>query len=137
MGQVLLCDYSTGFKEPEMVKRRPAVVVSPRLRYRDRLCTVVPLSGTAPVKQQDYHCCIKMTPMLPTPWDSPAYWVKADLIATVSFQRLDLIRGPKGFQGKRKYINHKLSMEDLMRIRRCILHALGFSSLTNHLDGAI
>ena len=30
-GMILLCDYS-GFKVPEMVKRRPAVVILPRHR---------------------------------------------------------------------------------------------------------
>lgn len=28
-GTVLLCDYSTGFLPPEMVKLKPAIVVSP------------------------------------------------------------------------------------------------------------
>lgn len=40
-GTILLCDYATGFRAPEMVKRRPAVVISPHLRHRDRLCSVV------------------------------------------------------------------------------------------------
>jgi mRNA interferase MazF len=45
-GIILLCDYSRGgFQAPEMVKRRPAIVISPRLRHRDGLCTVVPVSS--------------------------------------------------------------------------------------------
>ncbi|WP_198669160.1 type II toxin-antitoxin system PemK/MazF family toxin [Elioraea thermophila] len=47
-GTILLCDDDTGFRPPEMVKRRPVVVVSPRLPHRDGLATVVPLSTTAP-----------------------------------------------------------------------------------------
>ncbi len=45
---ILLSDYGTGFREPEMVKRRPVVVMSHRLPHRDHLCTVVPLSTTPP-----------------------------------------------------------------------------------------
>jgi uncharacterized protein YifN (PemK superfamily) len=46
-GTIVVCDFR-GFEAPEMQKRRPVVVVSPRLRHRDNLCTVVPLSTTAP-----------------------------------------------------------------------------------------
>jgi len=41
-GTILICDFK-GFIDPEMVKRRPVVVVSPRLRQRGKLCAVVPL----------------------------------------------------------------------------------------------
>ncbi|WP_210210156.1 type II toxin-antitoxin system PemK/MazF family toxin [Rhodopseudomonas palustris] len=47
-GTILICDYSTGFKAPEMVKKRPVVTVSPRLKRRDGLVTVVPLSTSRP-----------------------------------------------------------------------------------------
>ncbi len=46
VGSTLICNYGTGFVAPEMVKRRPVVVIS-RLRRRADLCTVVPLSTTA------------------------------------------------------------------------------------------
>lgn len=46
LGTIVICDYSTGFCPPEMVKHRLAIVVSPRLPHRDGLCTVVPLSAT-------------------------------------------------------------------------------------------
>ena len=45
LGQVLYCDFKTGFRPPEMVKARPVVVLS---RNHHELCTVVPLSGTEP-----------------------------------------------------------------------------------------
>ena len=47
-GAVLMCQYEPGFVKPEMVKRRPVIVIAPRLRHRDKLCTVVPLSGERP-----------------------------------------------------------------------------------------
>jgi mRNA interferase MazF len=47
MGQILICDFSSGFVEPEMVKVRPVVVISPKPRKSiHSLCTVVPLSTT-------------------------------------------------------------------------------------------
>jgi len=42
-GDILICNFAVGFKEPEMVKSRPCVVLSPRLRRRSGLCTVVSL----------------------------------------------------------------------------------------------
>jgi hypothetical protein len=39
-GTILIRDYTTGFREPEMVKRRPIVTISPRLKRRDGLITV-------------------------------------------------------------------------------------------------
>ena len=53
-GTLLVCDFGTGFKMPEMVKKRPVVVISPR-RRRSRLCTVVPLSTTAPNPVERFH----------------------------------------------------------------------------------
>ena len=40
-----MCDFDTGFKAPEMVKKRPVVVISPRRRRSSaQFYTVVPLS---------------------------------------------------------------------------------------------
>ena len=48
-GTLLICDFDRGFKAPEMVKKRPVVVISPRRRKSTpQLCTVVPLSSSAP-----------------------------------------------------------------------------------------
>lgn len=86
-GTIVICDF-TGFVVPEMVKRRPAVVISPRLRTRTGLCTVVPLSTTPPAPIAPYHCKLHVTPTLPKPYDAPYHWVKADMVYTVSFARL-------------------------------------------------
>lgn len=124
-GQILICDYDTGFIVPEMVKRRPVVVISPRLRRRSDLCTVVPLSTTRPQIIESYHLELMLRPVLPRPWHSEVMWVKADMLATVSFKRLELIRGPKDFEGKRKYITGQLDDECLRKIRHCVLCAIG------------
>ena len=67
-GQVLLCDYDTGFRPPEMVKKRLAVVVSPRLPYRDGLCTVVPLSTTPARSGIRYQCKVLLPVDPPEPF---------------------------------------------------------------------
>lgn len=43
-------DYRADFMEPEMTKRRIAVVISPNIKNRIKLATVVPLSLTPPEK---------------------------------------------------------------------------------------
>ena len=44
-GQILLCDFSQGFREPEMVKsKRPVIVLTPAFKNRPELVTIVPLS---------------------------------------------------------------------------------------------
>ena len=116
-----MCDYA-GFRVPEMVKTRPCVVVSPRLRRRARLCTVVPLSTLAPTPPEEYHHEIKLERPLPAPFDAPAMWAKCDMLATVSFDRLDLIK-----VAKRRYIQPILPAPDMEAIRAAILHALGMA----------
>lgn len=125
IGAVLRCDYETGFKPPEMVKRRPVIVVSPRLRHRDGLCTVVPLSATEPKRIMPYHCRIEFDPPLPHPYDDGVHWVKADMIATVGFHRLAPLLVGKDQYGKRKYDNRVISTGQLNAIYICIRHALG------------
>lgn len=131
-GLVVICDYNTGFSGNEMTKRRPAIVLSPRLRHRPDLCTVIPLSGTEPNRVCDYHCIVEFNPVLPPPWDSPQYWAKCDMLATVGFHRLDLIRGPKDFEGKRKYVTTYVSNETLCLLKKAALCALGLSDLTDY-----
>jgi mRNA interferase MazF len=129
VGTILLCDYGLGgFREPEMVKRRPAVVISPRLPHRDGLCTVVPLSTSPPPAGVAYAVRIAMAPPLPTPFDTPVMWAKCDMLATVGFDRLDLFRTERDQTGRRRYLHPKLSVEDLDRIRQGLLAALGMAA---------
>lgn len=67
LGTILTCDFNAGFKEPEMVKRRPVVVISPKIAGRYGLCTVVALSLTEPDPIMPYHCQIDIRPELPYP----------------------------------------------------------------------
>ncbi len=113
-GAILMCDYS-GFKVPEMVKTRPVAVISPRLRRRENLCTVVPLSTTAPDDPQQYHCELRLARPLPAPWDAPTQWVKSDMLATVGFHRLNLIQIGRDQYGKRRYLDLTIPTADFCR----------------------
>lgn len=129
-GTMLLCDYNTGFRPPEMVKRRPVVVISPRLRHREFLCTVVPLSTTPPRETVPHQCLINLATPLPHPkFAATEIWAKADMLATVAFERLDLFRSARGADGRRLYLHPRLPPEDLLRVRQCVLHAIGLGAL--------
>lgn len=125
-GTIVICDFR-GFVPPEMVKRRPAIVVSPRFRGRGNLCTIVPMSTTPPRRVEAYHHLLNMSPPLPRPFDSDVCWVKADMLYTVSYDRLDLPHEKDGC-GKRVYITRIISANDLQKVRQCILCGLGLNS---------
>src|ERR1700683_938285 len=124
-GVVVMCDYNSGFRAPEMVKRRPVVIISPRIRARPGLCTIVALSTTAPTPIMPNHCQIDLRPRLPEPFQSDGIWVKGDMINTVGFHRLGLVRLGRDGTGKRKYLLDPLSDDTLRRIRSCVWKAMG------------
>lgn len=130
---IVLCDFSKGFEKPEMVKKRPAVVISPRLPRRDNLCAVVGLSGTESPYPVAYQCKLELDAPLPDPFPYAVWWVKADLIVTVGLKRLDLFRTQRDQSGKRKFLSPKVKPEDFVRIQACVLHGLGFGHLTDSL----
>ena len=132
IGTIVICDFH-GFVEPEMVKRRPAIIVSPRLRNRNRLCTIVPLSTSEPKPIMPYHYKLKLDQALPVPYNSLFHWVKGDMFATVSFDRLSLPFAGKDATGKRQYVIKVIEAIDLRNIRECMLHAMDLSYLTGHL----
>jgi uncharacterized protein YifN (PemK superfamily) len=133
MGTVVLCDFSGGFREPEMVKRRPVIVLSPRIRARAPVCTVVALSRTVPAPIMSYHARIDLRPALPLPWQSDDIWVKGDMINTVGFHRLDLFRLGKDVEGARKYLLDPLEEAIMAEVHGCVLAGLGLNRLTRHL----
>jgi mRNA interferase MazF len=133
IGTVVICDFC-GFVAPEMVKRRPVVIISPNFKKRIGLCTIVPLSLTEPNPIMSYHCKLTLDKRLPPPYDSSATsWVKGDLLATVSFTRLFLPYAGKDIRGNRKYVLNVVKDSDLKNIRACILNAVALCHLTKHL----
>ncbi|GAW42051.1 PemK-like protein [Brevundimonas sp. SH203] len=133
IGTILMCDFDSGFTPPEMVKRRPVVVVSPKIVARPGLCTVVPLSTTAPDPVMQFHCQIDLPDLLPDWLDKKGVWVKADMMVAVALSRLDFIRLAKSRQGKREYCFSTITSDNLRTIRGCILAGLGLAHLTKSL----
>jgi uncharacterized protein YifN (PemK superfamily) len=135
-GTILVCDFNGTFKEPEMVKPRCVIVLSPRIKARAKLCTVVCLSSTAPDEAQQYHCQLDIRPKLPHPWDSDGIWVKGDMIYSIGFHRLklNLIRLGKDRSGNRIYRMDTISVEQMKQVKCCVLRGLGMATLTKHLD---
>jgi uncharacterized protein YifN (PemK superfamily) len=132
-GTLLMCDFNSGFVEPEMTKHRLVVVLSPEIKSRPRLCTVVALSTTPPKQVMPYHVQIDISPSLPKNYTSNGVWVKGDMIYSVGFHRLDLIRTGRIIGGKREYYWNRLSESQLNQINKCVLHGMGLSTLTKHL----
>lgn len=123
-GMVLICDFNTGFKAPEMIKRRPVVVISPRPRRSNQLCTIVPLSTTAPNPVEPFHH--RMDPKsLPGKLARKETWAKCDMLATVSLTRLDRVMVGKEPSGKRIFVADPVTSDDLKAIRRGVMTALG------------
>ncbi|MEW8178587.1 MAG: type II toxin-antitoxin system PemK/MazF family toxin [Candidatus Thiodiazotropha endolucinida] len=102
--RIMMCDFNTGFKIPEMVKRRPVITISKRRDDEAPLCTVIPISTVRPEVIRDYHY------LLPTD-EMPRYlrsgkhqnWVKVDMVTTVAFFRLTLLWYGRDAYGNRVY----------------------------------
>ena len=125
-----MCDFS-GFREPEMVKIRPVMVISPRLPHRSNIVTVVPISLTAPNHtlpfvyklSKNYH---------PKEDDGLDCWAKCDMVMNISRDRLD------GFKvGRRIWTIPQASAADLNGVRCGVLHGLGMGDLIPISGGAI
>lgn len=117
--QVLICNFETGFVPPEMVKPRRVVVISPYQLNKRGICTVVPLSTTAPNKIEDFHHLIPAGKYRFLSLQKDV-WVKADMITTISIARLDRIRVGHVF------VSPSLNTEDFERIRGCVRNYLDF-----------
>jgi mRNA interferase MazF len=123
-GNVLICDFGTGFKPPEMVKRRPVVVIS---RSYQELVTVVPLSTTEPRPIEKWHVELRDT-SLPVSLRKKRHWAKCDVVTTVAFWRLDRVCvGRHPTTGKRLYVSYIVCPEDLTAIQTAVLHGLGLT----------
>lgn len=116
-GTLLICDFA-GNIIPEIVKRRPVVVITPRLPHRDGLCTIVPLSSKPPDHPQPFHVLLSQSYL---PGETIDSWAKCDLVCSVSMKRLDRVKA-----GHRKFIAPMLSAADLAAIRQGVLAALGY-----------
>lgn len=122
LGHVLICDFATDFVPPEMVKRRPVVVISKPETHDRRLCTVVPLSTTAPSPIKPWHHLLKTNP-LPDSFAYKEVWAKCDMLYTVSFSRLDKLH--RKTRNGREYLAPRLDADDLNSILHGVRAYLG------------
>ena len=126
-GSLLMVTYEPGFKLPEMVKRRLAVVVSPPMSRRGDLVTVVALSTTPPNPSLLHHCEIDIPFALPPQWQTRC-WVKGDMVNAVGFHRCDLVQLGKAQNGERVYQLTPLPPAIMDVIERCVKSAMGLKS---------
>ena len=114
-----MCDFSTGFRPPEMVKVRPVVVVSKR-KWNRRTCIVVPCSAVASV------CTLRVNAALPQrkyQFLARDSWAKCDCPYTISVKRLSVIRDDDGSAVNSR--RTRLDDSDLRRIRKFVGKAIG------------
>jgi uncharacterized protein YifN (PemK superfamily) len=118
-GAVVICDFA-GYVVPEMVKKRPVVVLA-RNRKNRQLVTVVPLSTTPPTTLEDYHHDLTQNPL---PSAGVKCWAKCDMVATVSLSRLDRCKAGRG-----QYVVPVLPTADFDAIRRAVANGLGLAHI--------
>jgi uncharacterized protein YifN (PemK superfamily) len=124
-GTVLICDYDLGrsaVMPPEMDKRRPVVVVSPRRRRVIGPFLVVPFSTSAPLHPDPTHHHIPAGTydFLAQDRDS---WAKCELVSAVAASRLDRL------WNRGAYIAPRVSDADLHAVRLGMIHAIGAAPL--------
>lgn len=123
-GTIVICDYTPGFRPPEMVKRRPAITISPKLKRRNDLVAVIPLSETCPEPLEDWHHRIDLE--IPDPWGNGPRWAACDHVATVGYARLNLPYTKYPVTGARRFVQIELD-DQIAELRRKAALALGIS----------
>lgn len=117
-GEVLVCNFDSGFRPPEMVKVRPVIVVSRKDSHSRRLCTVVPISTTPPQNPMPWHIPLPHV-RVPSFPHTTEQWAKCDMLSTVSFDRLCKPYRSTMRSG-RQFIGVFLHDEDLVAVRAAI-----------------
>lgn len=121
-GEMLLCDFSTGFRPPEIVKVRPVVVVSKRGHNR-QTCIVVPASTVSPRSHQAFAVPLNAAKY---PFLDRSTWAKCTMPMTVSVHRLFSFRDSstgRNIDSRRATI----ASDDLEQIRCMAARVLGAS----------
>lgn len=122
---VLSCDFF-GYIAPEIVKRRPVVVLKAH-KTHSKLVVVVPLSTTRPNPVERHHYRLLHNPLATSA--AIEVWAKCDIVAVVSTERLDLIpSGRRRPDGRREYLNLQISQEQFDAIRQCVIAGLGLGT---------
>gem|GEM_PF-2554664 len=106
----------------------PVVVISRTATHSSRLCTIVPLSTTAPQPIETWHVPLLINPLKNTHTE-PKVWAKCDMLYTVSFDRLDL-PAPLNQPHSQRGLTPRLSSRDLDAIFRGVKNYLPGISLS-------
>jgi len=120
-----------------MVKKsRPVVVLTPPIKGRANLVTIVALSTKKPNIILPFHYQIPKNSMPQLGrFQENETWLKGDMIYTMGFHRLNLVtlgkRNPQ--TGKRIYFNNRLGRAQMKEIYACVLHGLNLPGLVEHL----
>jgi mRNA interferase MazF len=119
-GTLLICDFSGGFRPPEMIERRPIIVISKRESNR-RTCVVVPISS-----RESTNPVAIVVPMLMAkyPFLRKDGWAKCHAPATVSISRLSMMRDPNTGRGLDTR-GTMLDAADLVAVRRGVARFIG------------
>jgi len=125
-GTILRCDFSR-FKEPEMVEHRPVVIISPRLRQRDALCSIVPLSTTPPTIEITWHYKIQFAQPLSKKFNALECWAKCDMVTTIAHHRLDRFSEALLNTNQRRYYEQALTPEQFKSLMACVHAYLGLA----------
>lgn len=120
LGQVLMCDFGPNSIPPEMSKVRHVVVLSPRRRTGSGWgsCIIVPFSTGAPSVVEPYHYRIPANKYRFFKRNTEV-WAKGDMVAHVSFKRLDRVLCDGRFSSP------SLDPEDFSAIQRLVWEAMG------------
>jgi len=119
-GTVLVCDFSGGFRPPEMIEKRPCVVISKRRTNRG-LCVVVPISSTP---SKNPKAIVVAMPMQKYPFLRRDGWAKCHAPSTVSIARLSMMRDPSTGRGLDTR-NTVVDAADLASVRRGVARFIG------------
>ena len=119
-GEVVICNFDTGFRPPEMAKTRPVIVISKASTHIRGLCTIVPLSTTCPAPLFPWHVLLSSNPLLGhMPADhtfctDQPIWAKCDMIITLGFERIT--RPHRRVEGRRDYPAVRVASDDLAAV---------------------
>ena len=120
---VLMCNFDTGFRAPEMVKIRPVIVLSAQ-RHNRETCIIVPVSTTKPYPIETFHHRLEPA-SLPDRLRKAESWVKGNMITTVANWRLDRVRVARNPDGSRQYVAHKITVADWAAVQQAVAVAIG------------
>jgi len=123
-GQILRCDFSQGFKKPEITKLRPVIVLAchPVMNPQSNgVVSVVCLSTREPNPEKGWHRKIdsRFMPNIPF-FIGKDTWLKGDLVYSVSFERLNAYYEGRDEKGRRKYYTQVIGRDEMNEIRQCV-----------------